>query len=152
MALRNMHDRYPTSYYAPKALFELARLQESMGHNFLDDLFGVKRKSSFQMAAQTLQQLLKEYPESEEAPSALIELGRLYDPDHLNQPRKSNQFYKIISVKFPSTSCPVLYYMARNFEVLGEEETARELYRKFLEDNSAGEEARIARKKVKELP
>lgn len=150
-SLRKVADGYPRSVFAPKALFQLALLQKDPDSGFLGKIFSSSDPASDRAAASSLERLVRDYPRSPEAAGALIELSRLYGPERMNQPRKSNEALQALRERYPATTFPIDYYLAVNYEALGETKTARELYRNFLSTHPTGREAREAEKKLKAL-
>ena len=150
-ALKRVAEEYPDSPCAPRALFQLALVQKKPAANFIKKLFSSSGKTSDQAAAQTLEKIVRDYPRSEEAPGALIELAKIYGPGRLNQPRKSLEVLGTLRQRYPNTAFPIDYYLAVNYEALGEKKTARELYKKFLAARPTGPEAREAQKRLESL-
>jgi TolA-binding protein len=150
-ALKRVAEQYPDSPYSPRALFQLALAQKEPDTNFIEKLFSSSSKTSDQAAAQTLEKIVRDYPRSEEAPGALIELAKVYGPERLNQPRKSLEVLGTLRQRYPKTTFPIDYYLAVNYEALGEKKTARELYKKFLAARPTGPEAREAQKRLENL-
>ena len=150
-SLRKVADGYPRSVFAPKALFQLALLQKDPDSGFLGKIFSSSDPASDRAAASSLERLVRDYPSSPEAAGALIELSRLYGPERMNQPRKSNEALQALRERYPATTFPIDYYLAVNYEALGETKTARELYRKFLSTRPTGREAHEAEKKLESL-
>jgi len=150
-ALQRVVDQYPESPFASRALFQLALLQKEPASSFLEDIFSSGGATSDPAAALSLEKLVRDYPRSPEAAGGLIELAKLYGPDRLNQPKKSNEALETLRRRYPNTTFPVDYYLAVNYEALQDTKTARELYKKFLSTRPTGLEARAAEKKLESL-
>jgi serine/threonine protein kinase/TolA-binding protein len=149
-ALQRVVEGYPESAFAPRALFQLALLQKEPDSNFIEEIFSSSGAVSDQAAVLSLEKLTRDYPRCPEVAGALIELARIYGPERLNQLKKSNEALLSLRRRYPQTTFPVDYYLAVNYEALGDKKTARELYTKFLSTHPTGLEAREAQKRIED--
>jgi len=97
---RFLRDQWPGSPWAPKALLNLGRLQEAMGNDMFTNIFGGRSSSpQLRAAAATLEELVHEYPGTEEAAAGSADLARIYGPDGLDQPEAALRWREAVSGK-----------------------------------------------------
>ncbi len=110
-------DRFPQSVYAPRALYQLARLEQGQG-NFL-------------IAALHFEKLAKIYPECEFAEEANFQTGLIYF-----RQEKYDRAAKTFNQALPTSKNPdqFLYWLAKSCEKNQELEKAKQYQRQLTEN------------------
>lgn len=86
-------DEFPDSYEAPKAMFEIAKINHSKGMKSSDH-------AALNKAMENYKKVYENYPSSEEAPKALFMVGFIQSND-LGNFDAARETYKIFIEKYP---------------------------------------------------